>query len=75
MKYVQRIPGIYYTTLRDSHFSAFNVSGSFSNPLIYDMIPFVLRDMNGTQRARSSASSSTHRKPSSTRSAPSSSDC
>ena len=49
MKDVQRIPGIYYTTLRDSHFSAFNVSGSFSNPLIYDMIPFVLRDMNGTQ--------------------------
>lgn len=75
MKYVQRIPGIYYTTLRDSHFSAFNVTGSFSNPLIYDMIPFVLRDMNGTQALQKLGFRSTHRKPSSTRSAPSSSDC
>lgn len=49
MKDVQHIPAIYYTRLRDSHFSAFNVSGSFSFPMIYDMIPFVIQDMNGTQ--------------------------
>lgn len=49
MQDVQRITPIYYTKLRDSHFSAFNVSGSFSFPMIYDMVSFVVHDMNGTQ--------------------------